>query len=297
MPPLPPGPRHAASFVAAANNHYFAPVTINGVTEQGMIDTGASTIAMSPESAKHFGIDASHGKQQQFQTANGKTIDSVITVPKIQVGGLVLRNVMVSVGSSGPILIGMSSDFLSRPCEAERFALIYAHAQKNIGPAGVTVVVLREDFLGDRAGTLPPFLDYRAQIDAHSIYNTPPVFAIYAVLLVTRWLKDTVGGLAAMDALNRDKAGLFYGVLDDSDGFYRGHVRPEDRSLMNVAFTLGSPEQDRAFLTAAEAAGFSGLGGHRSLGGLRASLYNGLTREAVARLAQFMTDYRQRARA
>ena len=105
------------------------------------------------------------------------------------------------------------------------------------------------------------------------------------------------GGLAAMDALNRDKAGLFYGVLDDSDGFYRGHVRPEDRSLMNVAFTLGSPEQDRAFLTAAEAAGFSGLGGHRSLGGLRASLYNGLTREAVARLAQFMTDYRQRARA
>lgn len=103
---------HAASFVAAANNHYFAPVTINGVTEQGMIDTGASTIAMSPESAKHFGIDASHGKQQQFQTANGKTIDSVITVPKIQVGGLVLRNVMVSVGSSGPILIGMS--FLHR---------------------------------------------------------------------------------------------------------------------------------------------------------------------------------------
>lgn len=196
-----------------------------------------------------------------------------------------------------PRVCDMSSDFLSRPCEAERFALIYAHAQKNIGPAGVTVVVLREDFLGDRAGTLPPFLDYRAQIDAHSIYNTPPVFAIYAVLLVTRWLKDTVGGLAAMDALNREKADLFYGVLDDSDGFYRGHVRPEDRSLMNVAFTLGSPEGDRAFLAAAEAAGFSGLGGHRSLGGLRASLYNGLTREAVARLAQFMTDYRHQARA
>lgn len=103
---------HAASFVAAPNNHYFAPVTINGVTEQGMIDTGASTIAMSAESAKHFGIDASHGKQEQFQTANGKTTGSVITVPKIQVGGMVLRNVAVSVGNTGPILIGMS--FLHR---------------------------------------------------------------------------------------------------------------------------------------------------------------------------------------
>jgi phosphoserine aminotransferase len=187
----------------------------------------------------------------------------------------------------------MSSDFLSAPCEAERFSLIYAHAQKNIGPAGVTVVVVKDELLRDAPDNLPGFLDYRTQIQAHSIYNTPPVFAIYVVLLVTRWLLDEIGGLAEMDRINRAKAALVYQALDDSDGFYRGHAAIADRSTMNVAFNLPDRSLDAEFIAAALAAGFSGLGGHRSLGGIRASLYNGLQLAAVEKLVEFMADFRR----
>jgi phosphoserine aminotransferase len=174
--------------------------------------------------------------------------------------------------------------------------MIYAHAQKNIGPAGVTVVVIRDALLKDAPDNLPGFLDYRAQIAAHSILNTPPVFAIYVVLLVTRWLRDQVGGLAAMDRLNRAKAALLYQALDASDGFYNGHAAVADRSLMNAVFRLETPCLEAEFLTAAQQAGFSGLGGHRSIGGIRASLYNGLGRDAVERLVEFMDGFRRKHR-
>ena len=189
----------------------------------------------------------------------------------------------------------MSSDFLSRPCEADRFDFIYAHAQKNIGPAGVTVVALRNELLARFPDSMPSFLDYRVQIDAHSNYNTPPVFAIYVVLLVARWLLNEIGGLARMDAINSAKAELLYKVLDESDGFYRGRAEARDRSLMNVAFNLESVERERQFLAEAQAAGFSGLAGHRSIGGIRASLYNGMTLAAVEELAGFMDGFRRRA--
>lgn len=191
----------------------------------------------------------------------------------------------------------MSSDFLSRPIEGERYGLIYAHAQKNIGPAGVTVVLLRDELLQQAREPQPSFLDYRAQVRAHSILNTPPVFAIYVVLLVTRWLRDEIGGLAAMDRINRAKTELIYRVVDDSDGFYRGHAAIPDRSLMNVAFRLPSPELEQEFLAAAQAAGLSGLKGHRAIGGMRASLYNAVTLEAAERLAGFMEDFRRARRA
>lgn len=195
-----------------------------------------------------------------------------------------------------PRVCDMSSDFLSRPCEAERFSFIYAHAQKNIGPAGVTVVLLRDELLKEMPTDLPGFLDYRVQIDAHSNYNTPPVFAIYVVLLVARWLIGEIGGVARMDVINRAKAELLYRLLDESDGFYRGRARPCDRSLMNVAFNLDSPERERLFLAEAQAAGFSGLAGHRAIGGVRASIYNALTLSAVEELAGFMDDFRRRQR-
>jgi len=188
----------------------------------------------------------------------------------------------------------MSSDFLSRPVPAERFGILYAHAQKNLGPAGVTVVAIRDELLDRAPDAQPGFLDYRSHARAHSIYNTPPVFAIYAVLLVTRWLRDDIGGTASMDAINREKAALLYGVIDDSDGFYRGRAAVADRSLMNVVFTLETPTLERAFLAESQAAGFSGLGGHRAIGGLRASIYNAMTPDAVARLAQFMHEFRCR---
>jgi len=192
-----------------------------------------------------------------------------------------------------PRVCDMSSDFLSRPCEAERFSLIYAHAQKNLGPAGVTVVLIRDELLKDAPADLPGFLDYRSHIQAHSNFNTPPVFAIYVVLLVTRWLLNEIGGVARMAEINRNKAELLYRLLDGSDGFYRGRAEPQDRSMMNVAFNLTTAEMERRFLAEAQAAGFSGLSGHRAIGGIRASLYNGLTLAAVEKLVGFMEDFQR----
>lgn len=193
-----------------------------------------------------------------------------------------------------PRVCDMSSDFLSKPCEADRFSLIYAHAQKNIGPAGVTVVLVRDALLQDVRDDLPGFLDYRSHIKAHSNYNTPPVFAIYVVLLVTRWLLNDIGGLERMDAINRRKAQALYEFLDTSDGFYQGRAATTDRSLMNVAFNLATPELERLFFTEAQQAGIFGLTGHRAIGGVRASLYNGLTEQAVAGLVDFMAEFRKR---
>jgi phosphoserine aminotransferase len=193
-----------------------------------------------------------------------------------------------------PRVCDMSSDFLSGPCQAERFALIYAHAQKNVGPAGVTVVLLRDELLREAPADRPSFLDYRKQVEAHSNYNTPPVFAMYVVLLVTRWLIDEIGGLTAMAEINRGKAALLYRLLDESDGFYRGRAETKDRSAMNVCFNLGSVELEKRFLAEALTAGFSGLEGHRSLGGVRASLYNAVTMAAVEKLGFFMEEFRHR---
>jgi phosphoserine aminotransferase len=192
-----------------------------------------------------------------------------------------------------PRVCDMSSDFLSGPCDATRFAAIYAHAQKNLGPAGVTVTILRDALLGDAPDDLHSFLDYRRHVGARSIYNTPPVFAIYVVLLVTRWLLQDVGGLARMGEINRAKAERLYRLIDDSDGFYVGHADPVDRSLMNVVFKLNTREREAAFLQQARAAGFHGLPGHRSLGGIRASIYNAVTMEAVDALCEFMEDFRR----
>jgi len=193
-----------------------------------------------------------------------------------------------------PRVCDMSSDFLSKPCEAERFDLIYAHAQKNIGPAGVTVVLIRDELLKDAPTDLPGFLDYRSHAQAHSNFNTPPVFAIYVVLLVTRWLMNEIGGIDRMAEINRSKAALLYGQLDGSDGFYRGRAAVPDRSLMNVSFNLPTPALEQQFLVEARTAGFSGLAGHRAIGGMRASIYNALTLTAVAGLVDFMEDFQRR---
>jgi phosphoserine aminotransferase len=176
--------------------------------------------------------------------------------------------------------------FSRGPCAAERFSLIYAHAQKNIGPAGVTVVVVKDELLQDNPADLPGFLDYRTQIQAHSNFNTPPVFAIYTVLLVTRWLLAEIGGLDRMAAINRRKAEMLYDAVDASEGFYLGRAARQDRSLMNVTFNLATPALERRFLERAQRAGFSGLGGHRAIGGIRASIYNALTLPAVEKLGR-----------
>jgi phosphoserine aminotransferase len=193
---------------------------------------------------------------------------------------------------SVPRVCDMSSDFLCRPFDATKFSLIYAHAQKNLGPAGVTIVIVKDDLLRRIPGNLPAMLDYRVHAEHGSVYNTPPVFAIYVTMLVTRWLRNDIGGLSPMGAINRAKASRLYSLLDASSGFYVGRARA-DRSWMNVVFNLSRPELEPLFLKEAQAAGFMGLEGHRSLGGLRASLYNAVTLTAVEELCSFMKHFEE----
>jgi phosphoserine aminotransferase len=199
------------------------------------------------------------------------------------------------LGAGGvPRICDMSSDFLCRPIQADQFSMMYAHAQKNLGPSGATVVILRDDLLRDAPRDLPAMLDYRTQIEHASIYNTPPVFAIYVILLVTRWLRDEIGGLQKMAEINRIKARRLYAAIDSSGGFYAGRAATADRSWMNVAFNIRNPEWEADFLKDAQSMGFHGLEGHRTIGGLRASLYNAVTLEAVDALCSFMEDFQSR---
>lgn len=193
-----------------------------------------------------------------------------------------------------PLVCDASSDFLSRPIPIERYALIYAGAQKNAGPAGVTIVIIREDMLARTPENMPAMLDYRLQAENRSLYNTPPVFAIYMVMLVTRWLRDTIGGLERMEQINREKASLLYEVIDLSGGFYRGHAHPEHRSMMNVTWRLPSEELEKEFLEEAETQQLYELKGHRSVGGCRASIYNAMPLEGVRALREFMLDFWRR---
>ncbi len=195
------------------------------------------------------------------------------------------------VPDTARLVADMSSDLCSRPVDVARYGLIYAGAQKNLGPAGVTVVIVREDVLSMIPDGLPAMLDYRTFVDHGSLYNTPPVFAIYVLMLVTRWLRDEVGGLAAQAEINRAKAGSIYAAIDDSDGYYRGHAEASSRSTMNATWHLPSAELDAAFVAEASERGMVGLKGHRSVGGIRASLYNAVPLEGAETLAEFMRAF------
>jgi len=191
-----------------------------------------------------------------------------------------------------PLVCDMSSDFLSCPIDVEKYGIIYAGAQKNAGPAGVTLVILREDLLDRIPENLPSLLDYRTMVKGKSLYNTPPVFAIYFVMLVTRWLRDEIGGLEKMAVLNEGKAKTLYDVIDSSDGFYRGHAEPGSRSNMNVTWRLPSENLEKEFVRRAKEKGLDGLKGHRSVGGIRASIYNAMPVSGVESLREFMLEFR-----
>ncbi len=189
-----------------------------------------------------------------------------------------------------PLVADMSSDILSRPFDASKFALIYAGAQKNIGPAGATVVIVRQSWLEQAAKTPPTILRYATLAKNSSLYNTPPVFAVYLTNLVLGWI-EAQGGLAAIAQINERKASTIYAAIDRSGGFYRGHATLDSRSQMNVTFRLPSEELEKSFVSEAQAAGMVGLAGHRSVGGIRASLYNALSLEACESLAAFMDEF------
>jgi phosphoserine aminotransferase len=191
-----------------------------------------------------------------------------------------------------PLVADMSSTILSRPIEVSSFGLIYAGAQKNIGPAGLVVVIVREDLIGRARPGIPALYDYKAMADEGSMLNTPPTYGWYLAGLTFKWLKDQ-GGLKAIGERNRAKAQLLYAAIDGS-GFYSNPVAPECRSWMNVPFTLKVPSLDAAFLRQAREAGLTNLEGHRSVGGMRASIYNAMPLEGVQALVDFMKDFQRR---
>ncbi len=194
--------------------------------------------------------------------------------------------------TDAPLVADMSSDIMSRPVPVDRFGLIYAGAQKNLGPAGVTIVIIREDLLERAPDSLPAYLTYRTHARSDSLYNTPPVFPIYVVKLVLEWIQRE-GGLTAIAERNTRKAALLYDAIEGSQGFYRCPVDPRYRSEMNVVFRLPSEDLEKAFITEATAAGMIGLKGHRSVGGIRASIYNAMPEEGVAALVSFMSRFRE----
>ncbi len=191
-----------------------------------------------------------------------------------------------------PLFADMSSDMLSRPVDFKKFDLIYAGVQKNLGPAGVVLVVAKKELLAKSPETLPTMFRYSTFLKKDSLYNTPPAFCIYMVGKVAAWIKAQ-GGLAEMEKRNKKKAALLYDAIDNSNGFYRGHADKDSRSFMNVTFRLPNEELEAKFVAEALANGLSGVKGHRSVGGMRASIYNAMPYEGALKLAEFMDKFRQ----
>jgi phosphoserine aminotransferase len=192
-----------------------------------------------------------------------------------------------------PLVCDMSSDFLSQPVDVSKYAFIYAGAQKNAGPAGVTLVIIREDMIARVPEKLPALLDYKLLAESASLHNTPPCYAIYITGLVLKWLKE-LGGLPAIHKIDQQKADLIYKAIDTSGGYYRGHAVKEARSLMNIPFRMANEEIEEQFVKESKKADLVGLKGHRSVGGLRASIYNALPLESVKALVQFMAEFQRK---
>lgn len=194
--------------------------------------------------------------------------------------------------AGAPLISDVSSDIFSRPIDVSRYGLLYAGAQKNLGPSGVTLVIIREDLLKRCQNTLPTMLNYRTHAENDSLYNTPNTFGIYILGLTMKWLKS-IGGLSGVAALNERKASKLYAEIDRT-GFYRGTAQKDSRSLMNVTFRLPGEELEKTFVKESTAAGLDGLKGHRSVGGMRASIYNAFPEEGVDALVQFMREFERK---
>ena len=267
---------------------------LNGKTGADYVETGSWSKKAIQEARRHCDVNVAATSAaegfNQIPPLDAWQLDSTAAYLHIcgneTIGGVQFH----SYPDCGvPLVADLSSELLSRPIDVTQFGLIYAGAQKNIGPAGLTLVVVRDDLLGRAAARTPAMLDYAVQAKAGSMSNTPPTFAWYVAGLVFKWLLSQ-GGLAGMAARNAAKSGLLYDALNRSN-FYRSPVAAADRSLMNVPFTLADPRLDAAFLEGAKARGLTNLKGHRSVGGMRASLYNAVPEAAVAALVDYMNDF------
>jgi phosphoserine aminotransferase len=285
-------------FLQGGASSQFAMVPMNllrGAEGADYINTGAWSKKAISE-ARRFGTvnvaattEDSRFTRAPAQSELNLSLDAAYVhyTPNETIGGVEFPYVPAT--GDKPLVADMSSTILSRPIDVSRYGLIYAGAQKNIGPAGLTIVIVREDLIGQPVTGTPTMFDYKVHVDNGSMYNTPPTYAWYLAGLVFQWLKD-LGGLTAMAQINQRKAGSLYAAIDASD-FYSNPVEPESRSWMNVPFTLANPELDETFLKEAKAAGLTTLKGHRSVGGMRASIYNAMPEAGVQALVAFMQEF------
>jgi phosphoserine aminotransferase len=255
---------------------YFAKMALNEARKVGQINVAGSTEAQAFARVPYQEeLDLDHDADYVHITSNN-TIFGTEWKSEPEVGEV-------------PLVADASSNIFSKPIDVSKYGLIYAGAQKNLGVAGVTLVIIREDLLSRSPQSLPAMLDYNTHVKARSAFNTPPVFAVYILGLVLKWLADQ-GGLAQMARRNQEKARLLYDVMDASE-FYRGHALSEHRSMMNVTFRLPTEDLEQKFVSDAAAAGMMELKGHRSVGGIRASIYNAMPREGIESLASFMKEF------
>ncbi|MFM1744695.1 MAG: hypothetical protein RLZZ630_632 [Bacteroidota bacterium] len=280
-------------FLQGGASTQFAMVPMNCLhTKAAYVDSGVWANKAIKE-AKLFGdvnvIATSKDKNYSF-VPKGYEIPSDCDYLHITSNNTIYGTQMKAFPSSPiPVVCDMSSDIFSRPVDVSSFDLIYAGAQKNMGPAGVTLVIVKNDFLKEISRTVPTMLKYQTHIDGDSLYNTPPVFPIYVCMATLEWLKS-IGGVNAIEKINTQKADLFYGEVDNNP-LFTGTCAVEDRSHMNACFLLKDPSQDDAFLQATKEAGIVGIKGHRSVGGFRASMYNALPIESVKVLTEVMKDF------
>ncbi len=288
-------------FLQGGASAQFAAVPMNlarGRDRADYINTGTWSKKAIAEGLRYIRVnEAASGASDGFNSIPAPTVWSlsedaayVHYTPNETIGGVEFHWVP-DVGDV-PLVADMSSTVLSRPIDVGRFALIYAGAQKNIGPAGLVVVIVREDLLGNVIPGTPSLYDFGLQARTDSMANTPPTYSWYVAGLMLEWLLEQ-GGLEAMGERNRRKADMLYRAIDDSD-FYHNPVASHCRSWMNVPFTLARPELDVEFLREAAAGGLLNLKGHRSVGGMRASIYNAMPEDGVARLVEFMGDFERR---
>ena len=282
----------------ASTQFFMAPLNLlNDNETAAYTDTGVWANKAIKE-AKHFGtvqVLASSKEQNYTHIPKGYKIPKEAKYLHLTSNNTIYGTQLHRFPKSPvPIVCDMSSDFLSRPFDASQFGLIYAGAQKNLGPAGTTCVIVREDMLGTVRRVLPSMLDYRTFVKENSLYNTPPVYPIYVSMLTLRWIKKN-GGLKGMQRRNKTKAAILYNEMD-SNPLFRGTVAREDRSLMNICFVMEEKYAalEKDFLKETEANGMVGLKGHRSVGGFRASCYNALPKQSVQALADLMRDFAQR---
>ncbi len=285
-------------FLQGGASSQFAMVPMNllrGKTSADYLNTGEWSKKAIKEAKKFGGVNvvaSSEDKNFSYAPEQGQwKLDPnaayVHYTPNETIGGV--ETFWTPDTGSVPLVADMSSNILSRPIDVSKYGLIYAGAQKNIGPAGLTIVIVREDLIGQVVAGTPTMFDYKTHSENESMYNTPPTFAMYVAGLVFKLLTKQ-GGLAAMEKINREKATLLYGKLD-STGFYNSPVAKENRSLMNVPFTLKDAALDEAFLKGAKERGLLQLKGHRSVGGMRASIYNAMPKEGVQALVNYMNDF------